>query len=126
MARVPSRSLTEAKVGDKAVIRAWRSSDRLHHRVVTIKRVNPKSVTTSDDERWDYNTRRRVGDPGIGSSTTLELWDEDRHPYEKDAEEALKLIAELYDERRRLMWKQLAAALPHINKTLSVLKGEST
>lgn len=107
-----SRSLKDAKVGDKAVIRGWRRGDKLHHKVVTIKRVNPKSVTTSDEERWDYKTLRRVGDPGYGSSTTLELWDEDRHPFEQSAEEALKLINEVYDGRRRLSWKQLDALLP--------------
>lgn len=106
-----SRSLYAAKVGDKAVIRQWRIHDS-YQKVVTIKRVNPKSLTTSDDERWDYKTLRRVGDPGYGSSTTLELWDEDRHPFERSAEEALKLINEVYDGRRRLTWKQLDALLP--------------
>lgn len=115
-------SLRAAKVGDKAVIRVHQSHGGYAWRVVTIKRLNPKSLSTDDGSRWDYKTRRIVGDPGCGYPITIELWEEDRHPYEVDAAESRQLIVDLYNCRSGRSAKQLASVLPLLEEVVRKLR----
>jgi hypothetical protein len=108
-----SKPLTSAKKGDKAVIVGWTIKAQRIQKEVTISRVNAKSVSTDEGSRWDYETRRRVGDSGSGYSTTLELWDEEEHPYRARGYEAKALIWELHHLiKDRASNKQLAEILP--------------
>jgi hypothetical protein len=105
-----TKPLKDAKVSDKAAIISYR--EEIYIKVVTVKRLNPKSLTTDDGKRWDYNTRRQVGDPDYGYQTTIETWDEEVHPYKKDSDIADRIIGDLANMRSRLTQKQLAEILP--------------
>jgi hypothetical protein len=116
-----AKPLKDAQVGDKAVISSWKGNNYVS-KIVTIKRVNAKSVTTDDGIRWDYVTLRPVGDPGYGYSSHLDLWDEEVHPYKGDSDAASRIIGDLANMRSRLTHKQLAGILPlleEVKRTLS-------
>jgi hypothetical protein len=90
--------------------------------VVDVTRANPKSLSTSDGNRWDYRTNRRVGDPGYGTALTAEPFDDGEHPYRNAARKARELAR--YIHSARASSKPWASVLPDLERVLEVLNGK--
>jgi hypothetical protein len=115
-----TKTLRDAKVGDFAMVKSWNKEEAVYKKV-TIKRLNTKSITTDDGTRWDYNTQMEVGDPGVGRATRIELWDDEVHPYLKDADKTRKPINQLCNNKPTP--KKLASILHLLEEAL---KGEQS
>lgn len=108
------KTLRDLKTGDKVYLS---NGD-----VLTVTRSNPKSVSTSDGNRWDYSTTRRVGDPGYGHALRAEPYDDEEHPYRRDANLARELSREIYNTRTgSKLW---ASVVHDLERVAEVLNGK--